>query len=61
MSAHKLSLHSTSYSYVRCFQTAYHKCPMTFFHCIMDLALQLRHCVYQEKRVVQLLNNAHLH
>ncbi|VEN37087.1 unnamed protein product [Callosobruchus maculatus] len=32
MSAHKLFLHLTSYSYVRCFQIAYNKCPMTFFY-----------------------------
>ncbi|VEN53794.1 unnamed protein product [Callosobruchus maculatus] len=60
MSAHKLFLHLTSYSYVRCFQIAYNKCPMMFCH-YMDRALLLRHCVYQEKRVVQLLNYAHLH
>ncbi|VEN37610.1 unnamed protein product [Callosobruchus maculatus] len=60
MSAHKLFLHSTSYSYVRYFQIAYNKYPRTFCHCT-DRALLLRHCVYQERRVVQLLNNAHLH
>ncbi|VEN52785.1 unnamed protein product [Callosobruchus maculatus] len=60
MSAHKLSLHWTSYLYVRCFQTAYDKCPMTFFHC-MDRALQPRHCVYQVNWMQQLLNYAHLH
>nr|CAH7768665.1 unnamed protein product [Callosobruchus chinensis] len=45
-SAHKLFSPSSSYSYVRCFQIANNKRPMTFCH-RMDRALLLRHCVDQ--------------
>nr|CAH7722733.1 unnamed protein product [Callosobruchus chinensis] len=42
MSAHKLFPHSTSYSYVECFQIANNKRPITFFD-RMDRDMLLRH------------------
>nr|CAH7717705.1 unnamed protein product [Callosobruchus chinensis] len=59
MSAHKLSPHLTRYLYERCFQIANNIRPRMSSN-FMHKALLLRFCVYQLKRVLQLLNNAPL-